>query len=865
MNKKILAIFDNKETQVNKLVNKNFFHDRLAFFILLLIWLIGVVIDRLWFSLDHSMPSWDQADYLNGVKIYYQALQNIDIFNGEWWRNFWLLSNKIPPLTYIITAPFFFLFNLSEDSASLILSVFSLILLVSLFYLGKLFFNPKIVLFACTLVNLIPGLYYYRLEFLLDYPLTAIVTFSFTCLSYWYFSQGKSSWWLTIIWGLSLGIGLMIKQTTLFFLLFPILFVIFSSIIRQKWLKLAQLFLSFAISTLVFYPWYRTNWLLIFTSGKRATIDSAIAEGDPALNTLQAWTYYLEVLPYLISWVLTVIPLIFFIYLIVKYFINNKLSLNNLNLFLSREFYQLTSSEVNQNKTITKISLWLLTFLIGGYLLSSLNINKDARYILPLIPVLSLVLSALIFSYRGRGKLYLRIFTVLLAFLLMLLNLFPLGGKFLTESLSPKVEHYPYTGKKWANPELVKEVIKTEPYLRSNIGVLPSTPEINQHNISFFGAVNNSQAFGRQVGTREKNLEKDFHSLDWFLIKTGEQGSVPDTQKNIVELVKKSPDFTLLKSWKIPDDSDLIIYHRQPPINHTEIINSSNSQVKLEKIIVDSEFASGQIIPITYQWSGSAKNLKDGIVILTWYSAQNPEQKWLHDHGFAMGNIHQGKLTDDQFQQDLLVTENTAMLIPENLPDDNYILEAIYLDRQTGETYPINTENINVKINNNLAKQNTNRQLDLVSQIRQFAPNLKYGINGLDPIFAEVERINQYDPIQDYLKVTEKSLQYRLQKENNLDYYYTLLLAQALQQKVNNAIKTAQQLTQINPNNVYNHAYLAFIYLYDWQGKNAEKALQPALKLQPDLDILQYLDGVSAIMQGNLWKAWQIYQKVQEK
>lgn len=868
MNKKVVASFFPKWKKYYNFIKNNGNNNKLILVVLLCIWLIGLLIDRFWFSLDHSMPGWDQADYLNGVKIYYQALKNIDIFNGEWWRSFWLLSNKIPPLTYIITAPFFFWFGISEDSGTLVLSLFSLVLLISLFYLGKLFFNTQIALFSCALVNLIPGLYFYRLEFLLDYPLTAIVTFSFTCLSYWYFSQRKSSWWLTIIWGLSLGISLMIKQTALFFLFFPILFVFVTVIIRKRWLKLSQLILSFLVSTLIFFPWYRTNWLLIFTSGKRATIDSAIAEGDPALNTLQAWTYYAEVLPYLLSWVLFAIPLICLIYLIIKYLAKGNLSLANFKLYLTNNFYQYNSPN---NKPLWLISGWLLTFLIGGYLLSSLNINKDARYILPLIPVLCLILSALIYSYRGNGKLLLRSFTLALALLLMCLNLFPLGGNFLTEALSPKVKHYPYIGEKWANPKVIEEVIKTSPYLRSNIGVLPSTPQINQHNISFFGAINNSQVFGRQVGTREKNIVKDVASFDWFLTKTGDQGSIPEAQKKTVNLVEKGGDFKLQKSWQLPDKSQLNLYQRILPINQSLPLNSANSKVELAKIIVDSQLSSGQVIPITYQWSGSAKQLKDGIVILTWRSQDNPEQKWIHDHGIGMGNIHQGKFTDEEFKQDLLVIENTAMFVPENLAEGKYILEAIYLNRQTGETYPINTSKIAVEINNSIEPKTTNKQLDLVSQIRQFAPNLKYGIDGLAPVFAEVGRINQYDPIQDYLKVTEKSLQYRLQSETNLDDLYTLLLSQALQQKIESAITesgaqsaiaTSKQIIKQDPNNAYNHAYLAFIYLYDWRGKEAEKALQPAFNLQPDLDVLQYLDGISAIMQGNLPKAWQVYQRI---
>jgi hypothetical protein len=48
----------------------------------------------------------------------------------------------------------------------------------------------------------------------------------------------------------------------------------------------------------------------MLTSGKRATIDSAIAEGDPALNTLAAWTYYWKALPNQVSWLLLLVPIV---------------------------------------------------------------------------------------------------------------------------------------------------------------------------------------------------------------------------------------------------------------------------------------------------------------------------------------------------------------------------------------------------------------------------------------------------------------------------------------------------------------------------------------------------------------------------
>lgn len=154
---------------------------------------------------------------------------------------------------YIFTAPFFLILGASVDHGNLVLSLFSLVLLISLFYLGILFFNSKIALFSCLLVQLIPALYYYRLEFLLDYPLAVMVTFSFTCFSYWYFTKAKYSWLLAILLGASFGLGVMLKQTFAFFLFLPICFAFISLFIYKKWYKLTQLVTSFIIAILVFF------------------------------------------------------------------------------------------------------------------------------------------------------------------------------------------------------------------------------------------------------------------------------------------------------------------------------------------------------------------------------------------------------------------------------------------------------------------------------------------------------------------------------------------------------------------------------------------------------------------------------------
>ncbi|MBV6625766.1 MAG: phospholipid carrier-dependent glycosyltransferase [Rivularia sp. (in: Bacteria)] len=827
--------------------------------ILTLIWLLGVICDRYWFFLDKSIPSWDQADYLTGSLNYLQALQNPDLLNGEWWQNLWLLSSKIPPLTYIVTAFLQYFYGKGYDEATVIMLGFSFVLIFSVYGLGKILFGDSVGLWAAALCQVMPGLYRYRLEFLLDYPLAAIVTLSFFCLTLWFFTGYKHATFrkqknnltntspppllYAIFFGLSFGLALMVKQTALFFLITPIIWVVITSLRKGLWGRLLQLIFAFGLSTLIFGWWYRTNWLLILTSGKRATVDSAIAEGEAPLNTIQAWTFYWHQLPSQVSLPLLLIPIL----ALLLYWGKAKKQRRREGLELS-------------------IALkWIAIFLVGAYILSCLNPNKDFRYAIPYLPVLSVFLAYGLTRFQGTLGKRIRWGTFGLAIILMLCNLFPIGGipgYWLTEALSNKVQHYPYMGERFPHTQVIKQIIQTEPYLYSTLGVLPSTPQINQHNLNYYGALQNFQVYGRQVGTKKKFVKQDAGSISWFLTKSNKQGSVPKSQKIITKIVEQNGDFELNKSWNLPDDSILKLYHQKnPPVVVEKVGERSNNQnnLSLEKVEVPQIAPPGKPVPVTYIWQGNWQELKNGLMLITWKNADN--SKWIHDHAIALGKLYPyGIKPVGKFQ----VTERIAMLPPADIKNGNYTLEATYLNKLTGETYLLNSPQTTIQIDSQATPIRA-PELDLSTQLRNLAATLPQGIKALNKVFPEIGRINQYDPNQDYLVQTRKSLEYRFQQEQNLKYAYSIALTNILQRKPQAAIASLQRITQLDKNNPYAWAYLAFVQLYDFQGAAAEKSLQPALAELPDVTEIQYLSGIAALQQGKLIKVWQIVSELIDK
>lgn len=869
------------------------------------IWLVGALCDRIWLALDRSVPSWDPTNHLTGSLNYLNALQQVNVFSGEWWQRLWTLSSKYPPLLYIVTAPFQMLFGTGPEQALLVNLLFSAILLASVYGLGKHLFNTRVGLWAAGLCVLLPRLYTVRINYMHDYPLTALVAASFFCLTVWRDAKTKFQGWLWALgFGACFGLAIMLKQTVLFFIFVPLLWLFITHLRKGAWGRIAQLIGGLLLSVCIFGPWYRTNWIFLFSSYQNAIVVPGTEEGDPPLNTLAAWTYYWNDLPRAVSWPILLVPLVgLLLYWVLSWPLFGKgtkdAEIKEYRIQESGDTREIHLKSHTPHPKSTSPLRWLALFLIASYFICSANFNKDLRYVMPYMPILSVILAYGLTVWPKR----LRVVpwaTVGLAFVLMCLNLFPIAGKpgtYLTQTLSPKATTYPYLGAKWPHSQVVDEIIRTTPQLKATVGVLPRIPELNHNNFNYYGALSKFHVYGREVGTRKKFVPLDARSLSWFLTKTGNQGSPKEAQVMLVQTVENSPDFQVRKTWNLPDGSLLKLYHRvQPPVQ-VRSIPQPVSQVKLERVTVPPQAPPGVPVPVSYEWSGSWEQLRSGIVLLTWKrvrsqeagvrnqeSNQNPsivppeppvgkkesqkpksnnlaqpnQQRWIHDHGIGLGELYPGNSSAKQLQSSFQVVETTAMLPPADVAPGTYTLEANYLNRETGENYPIAVPSVTLNIVPN-APATPAPELDLVTQLRTLAVSLPEGREALDRVFDEIGRINQYDPVQDYTVQAERALEFRLQQEpQNRDFAYGLAFSNVLQKDSRGAIAALKRVVQLDAQNPYAHAYLTFLYLYEWRGRDAQNAIAPALKLNPNIPEVQALSGAAALMQGNVVKAWDV-------
>ena len=827
-----------------------------------LMWGGAIAIGAIWVVLDRAPPAWDDAEHLSLSMNFGWSLTHSQWFSSEGWRHLWMLSPKYPPVLYLVTAGVHTLLGPGPDVAMAANGIFALVLLIATYGLGRHLFSPQIGLLAAGLALLMPRLLRIALDFQLDYALTALVVLSFWGLTGWRDADKRSRQWAWIwLFGLSYGLALMTKQSALLFLLVPLAWVTLTTLWQRRCERLLQLLVGGLTTLAVMWPWLSVNWLFQFSILGNTNVASAQAEGDPMLDSLAAWTFYWQDLPSAVSWGLLIVPLVGILFWAVGLLPGRKSSL------------QLDGTPMGR--------LWLLAYIVGGYVLWSAIVNKDLRYIAPVLPAIAVLLAWGLACWWRKWP-WVTSATLLVGTLTALLTLFPTGLPtldWLTQRLAPNATYYPYLGDRYPHAEVIAQVAQAQPYQLSTVGGLQSTAVFNQHNVSYYGKLADYQVYGRQVGSRPSQHERDLRSLSWFYAQGAIAAPWPppptpeDEQAQLVQKLEASPEFAIDRTWDLPNETRLYLYRRQQfPVTVTALPDDACAAAvpRLNRVEVPAQVPPGQPMPVTYEWIGRWQALNTGLALLTWEptatTTPNLERSWIHDHGIGLGTLRPHPI---QAQQTVLspadinpdgcfqVVERTATLPPATAQVGPYRLVGRYADTDQGLSHPLTIPPTTVALDPQVAPVPA-PDVDWVTQLRELSRLLPLGPNYLAEVFDPIGRLNLYDPTQSYLVQAEESLQRRWESPADaVNYGYGLVLAQVLQLKVNEAIASLELLAQQDADNPYVHAYLGFVNLYAFHPRAAQAALEPALAMAPDSPEIQGLSALASLMQGNVWGAWQ--------
>jgi hypothetical protein len=203
------------------------------------LWLFHTVNNWFWLAANATSTGWDRPKQLLYLLTYDGILEHVDIvslfqavtFNDGKWSYY-------PPLFHFTALPWQRLFGVSEDVAAMTNLIYMAILLLSVYGIGARMFGKHVGLLASCLVSLFPMSFSMTRYFYLDYALTAAVALSVYLLLLTNRFESRN---YSLLFGLGLGLGMLIKWLLIFFLLGPLFVILLrSSVIQDLRRRLAR-------------------------------------------------------------------------------------------------------------------------------------------------------------------------------------------------------------------------------------------------------------------------------------------------------------------------------------------------------------------------------------------------------------------------------------------------------------------------------------------------------------------------------------------------------------------------------------------------------------------------------------------------
>jgi hypothetical protein len=282
--------------------------------------------------------------------------------------------------------------------------VFLFITMAAVFFIGKKILNESLGLVAAVLLALMPGIFMLSREYLLDYPLIALVALGMMFLIY---TDGFKRLLPVFLFGAVSGIGILTKAQYVFFLIGPALYVICRSFGQSNKVR-SHIVLSLLLAFLISSLWWLHHPRQIIASflnnslygymPKRFTIGNGTVFGY-SFNSIHWYVFYfVQTIAYSFAFLFP-----FYGFVILR---------NIKNIFKMPYFAEL--------------SLW---FVVPLGILMFVS-NKWAKYFFPTLPMVALVTAYALLSSRNKKHLHVVLILLVLASMVqyLVLSFSPIWG-----------------------------------------------------------------------------------------------------------------------------------------------------------------------------------------------------------------------------------------------------------------------------------------------------------------------------------------------------------------------------------------------------------------------------------------------------
>ena len=503
---------------------------------LLLVWLLSTLADRLWWTHFNSIPAWDQADYLNSALDHGRALGFLPGGGWQGWDALLDLSPKIPPLASLVNGSVMAVAGDAPAQAAWTLSLWHGLLLLAVAAWALELRRPRaeargFALLAAVLVALAPALLDLRSDYVLELPLTAMVTLALWRLGCWWNPQRGGRWPQAFTAALTCLLALLVKQSALLVLL-PALAWAAVQALRRGGGRRLQLLAGVAVILVGVLPWLRHNWITTLGGTNRAVLESAAREGDPGPLSLQGWLWYPACC--LSSWG---------VWCWRWDWLDCCSGVGSVG---GRAAARCGGTGAGAEADDDRLAwCWLLISLVAGWVFTNLSPNKDDRYIAPLLPALLLLLTrgwwqwGLWFRQRWPQR------SPWLPAVLLVLGLGAGTEAGVGAQLSCLKDR-----QQGPLEAIVRRaggaIAGADP---TTLIVVPSTADLNQHNVSYYGRRGGGQLVGRQLGSSRRDRDPVLARAEWVVLAEGDQGSVRKSARKLDQAVRTSGVFFLVEQF----------------------------------------------------------------------------------------------------------------------------------------------------------------------------------------------------------------------------------------------------------------------------------------------------------------------------
>jgi hypothetical protein len=403
-----------------------------------------------WLTANVTLLGWDVPSHLGTSYIYDGLLRPLTpktLFAAIAWH-----PNR-PPLYFLSALPLYRLFGLSADVGTMINVLYLAILFGSVYGIGRRLGGRRVGLLATFVIATLPMIYAISRYFYLELALTAFVALSVYLLLA---SNGFENRALSLLFGLSLGLGLLTKRTYLVFIFAPLCVVVVrSGVLKSLEQRLRTghrpeikgVLLALGIGLALAIAWYLPAreiasqlllgvWLIpLWTILIATTIYLARLTPGPDTNLLSALSLgaTLGSLWYLprITFIQRLLRFgfgvndpwersanldrlgtyIYFLEQLIKEHVSPVFFVLLVVAVLSLLLYLWRSRDVWGTLRRAGDAWWATAFwLVGSYLLLTLSIYRKSRGITPVLPALALILAAGVFKLPWK-----RVITLLVA------------------------------------------------------------------------------------------------------------------------------------------------------------------------------------------------------------------------------------------------------------------------------------------------------------------------------------------------------------------------------------------------------------------------------------------------------------------